>query len=98
VSFTTPANGSSASGTIPVTATATASGTATIASVQFKVDGIRLGTVSTAPYSVQLNTTTLTNGSHTVTALALDSLGSSGNASTTITVSNTVGGSGTSGT
>ncbi len=90
VSFTSPGNGSTVSNTVAVAATATASGTATIASVQFKVDGNSLGTVSAAPYSIQLNTTTLTNVSHTLTAVALDSLGNTGTASITVTVSNAV--------
>jgi len=97
-SFSSPANGGTVSGVTPVTATAAASGTATIASVQFKVDGSSLGTVSAAPYSVQLNTAALTNGSHTLTALALDSLGNNGSASITVTVNNTVVASGTNAT
>jgi hypothetical protein len=88
VSFTSPTNGSTVSSTITLSATAAASGTATIANVQFKVDGNSLGTVSAAPYTIQLNTTTLTNGSHSVTAVALDTLGNSGSASIMVTVSN----------
>ncbi len=90
VSFTGPTNGSTVSGAITLSATAAANGTATIASVQFKVDGNSLGTVAAAPYSIQLNTTTLTNGSHTLTAVAQDSLGNTGSASITVTVSNVV--------
>jgi hypothetical protein len=89
VTFTSPANGSTVSNTISVAASA--SGSAAIANVQFKVDGSNLGgPITVAPYSVSLNTTTLTNGSHTLSAVALDTLGNSGSASVTVTVSNTV--------
>src|SRR5205823_5947775 len=59
--------------------------------VQFKLDGANLGAEDmAAPYSVSWNTTTATNGSHTLTAVARDA---AGNATTstavTVTVSNT---------
>ena len=41
--------------------------------VQFQLDGANIGgVVATAPFTLQLNTTKLTNGSHTVTAVARD--------------------------
>jgi hypothetical protein len=59
------------SGTITVTATA--SDNVAVASVQFQVDGSNLGgTDTSAPYSASLNTTTLANGNHTLTAVATD--------------------------
>jgi hypothetical protein len=90
VSFASPANVSTVSGSIAMLASATASGTASIASVQFQVDGNNVGSSSAAPYSVQLNTTTLTNGSHTLTAVAHDTLANTGSASIMITVSNVI--------
>src|SRR5256884_4462627 len=71
VSVTSPASGSTVSGAVPVTASVTTIGALTVAGVQFKLDGANLGAEdTTAPYSVPWNTTTATNGSHTLTAAA----------------------------
>src|SRR5437016_2579340 len=76
VTVTSPASGSTVSGTVPVTASVTSVGALTVAGVQFKLDGNNLGAEdTTAPYSVSWNTTTASNGSHTLTAVARDSLG-----------------------
>src|SRR5438093_865209 len=75
VTITSPASGSTVSGTIPVTASVTIVGALTVAGVQFKLDGNNLGAEDTsAPYSVPWNTTTASNGSHTLTAVARDGL------------------------
>src|SRR5213083_1476448 len=75
VTITSPADGSPVSGTIPVTASVTIVGALTVAGVQFKLDGNNLGAEDTsAPYSVPWNTTTASNGSHTLTAVARDGL------------------------
>src|SRR5438552_2572139 len=72
---TSPAAGSTVSGTVPVTASVTIVGALTVAGVQFKLDGNNLGAEDTsAPYSVSWNTTTAGNGSHTLTAVARDGL------------------------
>ena len=75
VSVTAPANGATVSGT--VTLTATASDNVGVAGVQFLVDGAsRLGSEdTTAPYGVSWNTTTVANGTHTLTAVARDAAG-----------------------
>src|SRR6266581_100807 len=88
VSITSPANGATVSGTINVTASA--SDNQGVAGVQFQLDGANLGAEdTTAPYSTSWNTTTASNGSHTLTAVARDT---SGNRTTsnpvTVTVSN----------
>src|SRR5437763_5348906 len=76
VTVTAPASGSTVSGTVPVTASVTSVGALTVAGVQFKLDGNNLGAEdTTAPYSVSWNTTTASNASHTLTAVARDSLG-----------------------
>src|SRR2546425_11976906 len=76
VNVTSPASGSTLSGTVPVTASGTLVRALTVAGVQFKLDGNNLGAEDTsAPYSVSWNTTTASNGSHTLTAVARDSLG-----------------------
>ncbi len=74
INLTSPADGSTVSGLISVSAQAIdATG---ISSVQFKVDGSNFGVADTAsPYSVDLNTATLTNGPHTLTANAMNAAG-----------------------
>ncbi len=73
VSITSPTQSASLAGTVTVTATASATG-GTIASVQFMVDNSNIGSpVTTAPYSISWNTATVANGTHTLTALAIDS-------------------------
>ncbi|HZE80756.1 MAG TPA: Ig-like domain-containing protein, partial [Candidatus Polarisedimenticolia bacterium] len=84
VSITAPASGATVSGTVSVTANA--SDNVGVASVQFQLDGANLGALDTAsPYSVSWNTTTATNGSHTLTAIAKDAAGNS-TTSTAVTV------------
>src|SRR5207302_207947 len=74
VSVTSPANGAFATGTIAVSATA--SDNVGVVGVQFRLDGANLGAeVTAAPYAVSWNTTTATNGSHTLTAIARDTAG-----------------------
>src|SRR5204862_352822 len=86
VSITAPANGATVSG--PVSVTATASDNVGVAGVQFFLDGAALGAGDTsAPYVVSWDTTTTTNGSHTLTARARDA---AGNATTSAAVSITV--------
>src|SRR2546422_10683393 len=76
VTVTSPADGSTVSATVPVSASVTIVGALTVRGVQFKLDGANLGAEDTsAPYSVSWNTTTATNGSHTLTAVATDVLG-----------------------
>ena len=90
VSITAPANGATVSGTA-VTVAATASNNVGVAGVQFKLDGANLGAEdTTAPYSVAWNSTTATNGSHTLTEVARDAEGNMAtSAVVTVTVNNT---------
>ena len=74
VSITAPVNGSTVSGSA-VTVSANASDNVGVASVDFKVDGTTTLTDTTSPYAMIWNTTTATNGSHTLTALARDAAG-----------------------
>src|SRR5204863_431507 len=69
---------------------ATASDNVGVVGVQFKLDGANLGAEDTAtPYSVTWNTTTVANGSHTLTAVARDAAGNTATAtSVTVTVNN----------
>jgi chitodextrinase len=84
VSITAPANGATVSGTVSVTANA--SDNVGVASVQFLLDGANLGALDTAsPYSASWSTTTASNASHILTAIAKDAAGNS-TTSTAVTV------------
>ncbi|MBL7742965.1 MAG: DUF4082 domain-containing protein [Chitinophagaceae bacterium] len=73
VSITAPAAGI-VNGTISVTANA--SDNTGVAGVQFLLDGNNLGAEDvTSPYSISWNTTTITDGLHTLTARARDAAG-----------------------
>jgi chitodextrinase len=89
VALTAPANGATVSGT--VTVSANASDNVAVASVQFTLDGNNLGSaVATAPYTLSWNSTTATNGTHTLGAIAVDTSGNQASATTvSVTVSNT---------
>jgi chitodextrinase len=88
VSMTAPAAGATVAGAITVSASATDN--VGVVGVQFKLDGMNLGAeVTTAPYAVSWNTTTATNGPHTVTAVARDAaVNSTTSAGVSIQVSN----------
>jgi hypothetical protein len=88
VSLTAPANGSTVTG--DVTLSANASDNTGVAGVQFKVDGSNVGSeVTTSPFSVTWDSTAIANGSHTITAVARDgSNNSTTSTSVTVTVAN----------
>jgi len=88
VNIANPAAGQTVSGTVPVAADA--SDNVAVRSVQFFLDGAALGSpVTTPPYSVNWNTATAANGSHTLTAQATDTSGNVGtSASVAVTVQN----------
>jgi len=89
VSLTAPADGATVSGT--VTISANASDNVGVVGVQFKVDGTNVGAEdTTAPYSIAWNSTTATNGTHTIRAVARDAAGNTRwSAVRSVTVSNT---------
>ena len=71
----TPANNSAVYGTVNLTTTV-AAGPAGTAGVQYVLDGANIGTRVTAPpYTLALNTSTLTTGIHQLQAVASDPLG-----------------------
>ena len=94
VSITVPTAGASVAGPL-VTVTATASDNVGVAGVQFKVDGTNVGAEDTSsPYSIAWNSTTVTDGSHAITALARDAAGNTTTSTAVnVTVSNAGGGS-----
>ena len=90
---TVSASESGTSGTI--TFNATASDNVGVTKVEFYVDGALKGTDTTSPYSMTLDSTTLTNGSHTLVAKAYDAAGNVGTSSSVaFSVSNSGGGTG----
>ena len=86
VSITSPAAGAIVSGSVGLTAAVT--GVVAVAGVQFQVDGANFGAEDTdAPYSATWNTTTASDGPHTLTASARDI---AGNVVTSVLVNVTV--------
>ena len=86
VSITSPVNNEVVSGP-SVAVSATATDDVLVTKVDFLVDSNPAGTDTTAPYTFNLNTTTLTNTTHTLTARAYDANGSTDD-SITISVDN----------
>lgn len=88
VSITAPASNSTVSGTLTVSGTATDS--AGISQVQVSVDnGTPQVASGTTSWTASIDTTALTNGTHTINVQATDPDGNVGTASVTVTVSNT---------
>jgi chitodextrinase len=86
-SITAPAAGATVSGTITVTASA--SDNVGVTKVEFYADGTLKGSVTALPYTFSLNTTSLSDGTHSVTAKAYDAAGNVGTSpSVSITVKN----------
>ncbi len=91
VTLTSPTSGQNTSGTIQLTATATdASG---VAGVKFLIDNVLFGAEdTTSPYSLDLDTTARTNGSHTAIAVARDTVGNiATTTAVTFNIQNTTG-------
>lgn len=86
---TVSASESGTSGTI--TLSATASDNIGVSKVELYVDGTLKATLTSAPYSTTLNSTTLTNGSHTLVAKAYDAANNIGTSSNVaFSINNTV--------
>ncbi len=91
VQITAPTTGATVIGSnVPLTVTATSSNG--VAGVQYKVDGTNVGSeVTTAPYQLNWNSTTVANGTHNLTATARGNDGSLvTTAATQFTVNNPV--------
>ena len=88
VSFTSPANGATVSGT--VTVGMAVSGATGSTSFQLAIDGATVSTqtVSGTTAAYTWNTTTIANGNHTLTVSALDGASHSASATITVTVNN----------
>jgi hypothetical protein len=92
VSLASPISGATLSG--PATVTALASSTIGIASVQILLDLANLGSpITSSPYSMIWDSTTASNGAHSLTAVARDTVGNAATSiSVTVTISNSVSG------
>ena len=88
VSITNPTQNQTVSATTPLAANA--SDNVAVASVQFLVDGQRVGSpVSSSPYAINWDTTTVSSGTHVVSAQATDTSGNVGSSQqVTVTVQN----------
>ncbi|MES2694824.1 MAG: Ig-like domain-containing protein, partial [Verrucomicrobiota bacterium] len=89
IALTAPSSSAIVRG-MSVTTSATAADNVGVVGVQFKLDGSNLGTEDTSPsYSINWDTTTASDGSHTLTAVARDAAGNSTTAtSVSVTVDN----------
>ena len=84
VSITAPVNGGTVSGIVEVSAKV--SSPAGIARVQFQCDSSNIGNpVTTSPYSITIDTSTMVDGPHSLNAVAWDAVGNQASA-TPITV------------
>lgn len=88
VTLTTPANGTTVSGT--VTLSANASDNVAVNHVDFLVNNAVVGTDTTSPYSVSWNSASIADGSATITARAVDNASNTTTSTgATVTVNNT---------
>jgi subtilisin family serine protease len=74
--LTSPTNGSTVSGVVVMTATAT-DDRGTVTRVDFYVNGAKIGSDTTAPYTWNWDTTKATTGSYTMKSYAIDPAGNS---------------------
>lgn len=96
-SVTTPANGSTISGSaVAFSANATDAGGVT--KVEFSIDGTVIATDTSSPYSTSLNSTAYTNGVHALAAKAYDGVGRTATSSVSATISNGTSGGGSTST
>ena len=89
VSFATPSNAATVGGSA-VSLVASASDNVAVSSVQFKVDNADIGSaVTSSPYVASWDSTGVTDGAHTLYAVAADTSGNLATSSISVTVDNT---------
>ncbi len=86
VAFTSPAAGAPLQGTVPVTATASDAKAHSLLTV--KADGVILAVANTSPLTTPLDTTGLSEGAHTLAAIARDQAGNEASITLAITTDN----------
>ncbi len=82
VSVTAPTNGAAISAGSTASVTTTASDNDSVSSVDFYIDGTKVSTDTTSPYTYSWNTTNVTLGTHTIQAKATDPSANVGSSST----------------
>ncbi len=89
VAITSPANGSTVSGSVNLTASS--SDNVGVVGVKFYVDSVQLGAEDTvAPYTSVWSTTGATNAAHTLNAVSRDAAGNTATSTISLSVSNVV--------
>jgi len=86
VTLSSPANGSTVAGVVPVQGSATDN--VGVTSVQVVVDGTPGASTSASSFSFNWDSSLAANGNHTLVVKAYDAAGNMGQASTTVSVSN----------
>src|SRR5262245_40035797 len=87
ISFNTPPSERIIAGAVLVSASASTG----VVGVQFKLDGQNLGNeIMAPPFALTWNTSSSSNGAHTLSAVARDASGGQGTATEAITVDNTL--------
>ena len=87
VTLTAPKTGATVTGSVTLTATATDN--VGVAGVQFQLDGKALGSEDvSAPYAMTWSSKGVTNGSHTLSAVARDAAGNKSTSSVAVKVAN----------
>jgi hypothetical protein len=92
ITLTAPAANATVSGTVALTATAMAAtmNGLSVSRVDFFVDAANVGTATTSPYTVNWDSTKVTDGTHSVTAKVTDSVNDTATTpAITVTVKNT---------
>ncbi len=93
ISFATPTAGQTISASLlssPLIITASASDSSGIASVQFMLDSTPVGAqLTSAPYTISIDTSAYNNASHTLAAIAKDTAGNYATSTISVTFANT---------
>jgi hypothetical protein len=84
VSITAPANGATVTGLVSLSASA--SDNVGVTSVEFRVDGVYVGSDTSAPYEALWGSDAYTTATHTVSVIARDAAGNTATASVTVLV------------
>ena len=72
-SVTVASPGATVNRTVTLTASASAAGTASVTRVDFLIDGAIVGTATASPYTVSWDSTSVSDGNHTLTGKVTDS-------------------------
>ena len=89
VAVTSPVSGATVTGTLALVATG--SDNVGVAGIQFTLDGVNLGAeVTTAPYELAWNSSTVVNGAHLLSAVARDAAGNQQTVTVSVIVANVV--------